>query len=126
MRAFASKYLRVHYKDSSLRKHYRKVDSENREIRLLELESGSGCSRLRCRLKHVFLTNERCPQHGTISWGDKTQHDNIDLDGRTFDVTQNAEAALQCMRLVDKRRTVWVDAICIDQSNTSGEVNKSR
>jgi len=34
-----------------------------------------------------------------------------------LDITQNLDIALRHLRYVDRPRTVWIDAICIDQSN---------
>lgn len=41
----------------------------------------------------------------------------IQLCGHEFEVTGNLHAALKRFRLRDAPRTLWVDAICIDQSN---------
>lgn len=40
----------------------------------------------------------------------------------TIAITKNCEAALRCIRRIHRERTIWVDAICIDQENI-GERN---
>jgi hypothetical protein len=44
-------------------------------------------------------------------------HFGHDDDGRTLPVTQNLHIALQYLRLPDKPRVMWIDALCIDQLN---------
>lgn len=41
----------------------------------------------------------------------------VKINGKTFNVTENLYLALQYLRLQDTDRIIWVDAICIDQSN---------
>ena len=45
------------------------------------------------------------------------------LDGKYLAITENCTAALQYLRLPSKRRTLWVDSICINQENIA-ERNK--
>ena len=33
---------------------------------------------------------------------------------------QSAKAAIKCMRLAHEARILWIDAVCIDQTNVSG------
>lgn len=39
------------------------------------------------------------------------------VDGCTLPVTRNAEIALRSMRLSEETRRIWIDSICIDQTN---------
>jgi hypothetical protein len=39
------------------------------------------------------------------------------VHGHTFSITTNLEIALQHLRRPDEERTLWVDALCIDQEN---------
>ena len=38
-------------------------------------------------------------------------------DGVAFMVGNNLEAALRRLRLADRPRTLWIDAVCINQGN---------
>ncbi|KAK4448890.1 heterokaryon incompatibility protein-domain-containing protein [Podospora aff. communis PSN243] len=60
------------------------------------------------------------PEYEALSytWGDSSQKRTIGLNGIDFDVTTNLHAALNRLRLPDSKRLLWVDAICIDQTNT--------
>lgn len=41
----------------------------------------------------------------------------ICVNGNIFQATLNLEAALRHLRVTDATVTLWVDAVCIDQSN---------
>jgi hypothetical protein len=51
------------------------------------------------------------------TWGDTKIVANLQIEGASLKVTTNLELALRYLRLADKPRTIWVDAICIDQNN---------
>src|SRR3569833_118568 len=50
-------------------------------------------------------------------WGDLKEMTPILVDGQTLEIGTNLRSALFNLRHVDKPRVLWVDAICIDQSN---------
>lgn len=50
-------------------------------------------------------------------WGNTQGSLDILLDGLTFTVTQNLHSALRHLRDRIFERVLWIDAICIDQSN---------
>ncbi|KAF4631624.1 hypothetical protein G7Y89_g6506 [Cudoniella acicularis] len=52
-------------------------------------------------------------------WGKDASDSMIDLDGETFRIGENLHAALQALQLPEIVRNVWIDAICIDQTNLS-------
>ncbi|KAG4433772.1 hypothetical protein IFR05_010739 [Cadophora sp. M221] len=88
-------------------------------IRLVILEAGRGQDPVKCRLIHVSLDDD--PQYEALSyaWGDPSVTTPIYLDGKTFSVTENLEAALVNLRDESlgnpKNRVLWIDAICINQ-----------
>ena len=98
------------------------LDPARREIRLLVLPAGcdsaSGIDVLTCTMKHTSLDDQEL-QYETISyvWGDSSQRAPISVNGRMTDTTAAAVRALKQVRRVDEERIVWIDAICIDQSN---------
>ncbi|KEY73413.1 hypothetical protein S7711_06833 [Stachybotrys chartarum IBT 7711] len=89
---------------------------EARQIRLLELLPGSRGA-INCQLRHVSLEDE--PHYEALSyyWGTTTQQVKIFVDGLSFFVTQNLHAALWRLRNANHPKTLWVDAICINQSD---------
>ena len=55
----------------------------------------------------------------SYSWGDVKNKVGIICHGLRLDVTINCALALQYLRHKDQTRTLWVDAICIDQTNVA-------
>lgn len=91
------------------------------EIRLLVIEPASVCrsSVLECRIKHILLAQEPRSQYDTISycWGNSKDRTYIKIKEQFLAVPTSAERALRKMRDPIKERTVWIDAICIDQKD---------
>jgi len=50
-------------------------------------------------------------------WGNAASQKPTICNGVAFMVGNNLEAALRRLRLVDRPRTLWIDAVCINQSN---------
>ncbi|MBE3049444.1 HET domain-containing protein [Candidatus Bathyarchaeota archaeon] len=50
-------------------------------------------------------------------WGDQTKMTPIQVGDCTLEVTKNLRAALRDLRKPDRPRTLWADALCIDQSS---------
>ena len=90
------------------------------QIRLLELRPGSESDPLRGRVIEVDL--ERAPAYTALSyvWGSPEAADTI-LLGHVSEkperIVKNLSCALKQMRLTEKPRLIWTDAICIDQNN---------
>lgn len=90
-----------------------------KQFRLITLLAGQGNDPLRCLLHHGDLGADPPPQYETISycWGDANKPETIIVNGIKLPVPASAASALRCMRLPDSGREVWLDAICINQSN---------
>ncbi|PMD26755.1 HET-domain-containing protein, partial [Hyaloscypha hepaticicola] len=96
---------------------------EKDEIRLLRLEPGVGSAQVKFSLFHARLG--KSPTYDAVSymWG----HDDgpgkpktaLSATGgrRAIQIQENLGNALRHLRLKDKARTLWVDAICVDQAN---------
>ncbi|KAK4444397.1 hypothetical protein QBC34DRAFT_385242 [Podospora aff. communis PSN243] len=50
-------------------------------------------------------------------WGSPVSECSIEINGKRFLITKNLYEALQQLVLPDQDRVVWIDAICIDQTN---------
>ena len=103
---------------------YTKLNYElGQEIRLLVIQPGSGKDPVRCNIITVNLMDE--PEYEALSYtwatedGDDSLSRVVYCDGllTTLPVTRNCEAALRRLRKLGLRRTVWIDALCIDQNN---------
>lgn len=71
---------------------------------------------IRCELHHHSLDKGVKYEALSYTWGDPEPGHTIFVNGpHTLDVTPNCLEALMCLRRRFQRRSLWVDAICIDQ-----------
>jgi hypothetical protein len=100
---------------------YDTLDSNSKEIRVLEVAPGAGDDMVKCTLKHVSLLSDSRLAYETISycWGPSKDPVVINLNGCLVPVSATSEAAVRRMRLIDQSRVLWIDAICINQSSLS-------
>ncbi|KAK2598061.1 hypothetical protein QQS21_005772 [Conoideocrella luteorostrata] len=85
------------------------------EIRIFELQPGLGKEPLEIRLITSDLSNE--PDFEAISyvWGDQIFKSRISWEGEGITIPENLHDALLQMRLPQTSRSLWADAICINQ-----------
>lgn len=88
-------------------------------IRLLTIFPASSGESLSCNLTHHSL--DSVPAYEAISyvWGDSTFTQALLCDGKSVSVTNSLHEVLTRLRHPDHTRTVWIDGVCIDQSNVS-------
>ena len=87
------------------------------EIRLLTLEPGQRGDEIKCSLANVKLSWRTRYEALSYNWGDPNVTSPIKLSGHDVEVTSNLHSALHDLRYDDKPRTLWVDAICINQKD---------
>lgn len=109
---------------------YTSLDHAKKEIRLLHLHQlqvsfldegyedeseTDSASNIHCSFSIVSLDDD--PQYDALSyvWGDASEVCHIILDGMTIPVTANLYEALSQVR--HNTTTLWVDALCINQSD---------
>jgi hypothetical protein len=99
-----------------------KDDLSARPIRLLRLfPAASFDEKIKCELFNTTLDAKNRVGFEALSytWGDPKITSPITLHGKTHHITKNLEVALRHLRYPERERTLWVDALCINQSNTS-------
>lgn len=100
------------------------------DFQYLPLDPGEPCFRLLKLIKgntievECEIFNGLISDHSTVpyealsyAWGLNELVERIKLNGKVLRVTENLHSALQCLRSCDQDRILWIDAICIDQSN---------
>jgi hypothetical protein len=89
-------------------------------IRVLELWSGKQDEPVRCRLKQIEVEREQ-GKYDALSyvWGNPNDVTSIICNGRRLSITKSLANALQALRDTKKKRILWADAICINQSDTT-------
>jgi hypothetical protein len=100
---------------------YNDLNSDRKEIRVLEVDPGAGDDIVTCTLKHISPLDDPVPFYETISycWGSPGRKTLLKLNGSMTLVPSTSEAAVRRMRFGDKPRVLWIDAICINQSSLS-------
>ncbi|CAK1365082.1 hypothetical protein CB0940_08703 [Cercospora beticola] len=88
-----------------------------KQIRLLYLQPASDDSDIQARLEVCRLDN--CPPFRAISytWGDQKPEMTLYINGGSCRVRMNCWYALWQMRHHEHSGPLWIDSICIDQSN---------
>ncbi|KAG7285934.1 hypothetical protein NEMBOFW57_008230 [Staphylotrichum longicolle] len=96
---------------------YEALDTNNRSIRVLELSAGGWDSDISAKLTQVSL--DAAPEYEALSytWGNPKDRRSITVNGRRIKVTAHLDAALRHLRFEDRPRTLWVDALCINQTD---------
>ena len=89
------------------------------QIRLLRLQPGDELASIQITIFPVLLGEKPIYEALSYTWGDPNPRALISCneDGDTIEITLNCEAALRRLRAKDKERILWIDAVCIDQSN---------
>ncbi|KAK4123075.1 hypothetical protein N657DRAFT_664174 [Parathielavia appendiculata] len=92
-----------------------------RFIRVIKLLPASRpTDALRCSVKHADLDRVAAQPYETLSyvWGEPTRRWPLDCNGKELLVTKNCHEALVNLRSRFFPRTLWIDAICINQAGT--------
>ncbi|KAI0544769.1 heterokaryon incompatibility protein-domain-containing protein [Xylaria curta] len=107
---------------------YRPLDPGRREIRLLRIFPHDPSSRSPpCGiLRHVSFVESELPPYETISycWGDPMSRIRIDVDGSFLEIPVNSAQAITRVALPDKERTIWIDAVCINQADIDEQASQ--
>ncbi len=86
-------------------------------IRLIHIEAGSDESPIVVRLVSTKLDSAPPYEGLSYTWGIVEFTSTVTCDGGPLPVTQNLYDALKYLRQSDKERIMWIDAICINQTN---------
>ena len=102
-----------------LRTYYRPLDHSRKEIRLLNVKPGRRDDIICCSFEHAILSQEFSTPYETISyvWGDAKLRGSVHLHDQPTDVPLSTETVLRQMRYKDRERILWIDAICINQTD---------
>jgi Heterokaryon incompatibility protein (HET) len=95
-----------------------RLENKPHAFRLIQLFPASDTGQdVFCELVPTDL--EELPKYKALSyvWGDAASTRNIYIEGKPYPVTKNCYAALVCLRHQANQMTLWIDAICINQSD---------
>ncbi|KAF1948570.1 HET-domain-containing protein [Byssothecium circinans] len=90
---------------------------QKNETRLLDLQPGRDEAPLRCHLRNVSFLDD--PRYESLSycWGLNKPEAKIESENGSIPVTKNLFTALRYLRDGEQARTLWIDAICINQDD---------
>jgi hypothetical protein len=101
--------------------YYSPLSLGSDSIRLLRIKPDKDKSAdIQCELfQYSLQDSSKTHLYEALSyvWGDSKKQLRIFIHAFSFDVTENLYAALLELRNHTMERTIWVDAICIDQAN---------
>jgi hypothetical protein len=109
---------------SSKQFSYPSLDDQQQEIRVLELLAGDYDDPIDCSLRFERLENAPAYEALSYVWGDPNITANIYINKQAFAITTNLEAFLRRIRLPDRHRSLWVDALCINQQDNSEKAHQ--
>ncbi|KAM0274918.1 hypothetical protein ACHAQH_007727 [Verticillium albo-atrum] len=90
------------------------------KIRVLTLQPAGLDDDIQVTLRTVDLYSRPTSEYEALSyvWGDETDLTSVTVDNDfSIKVTANLDVALRHLRRQDKPRTLWIDAICINQQD---------
>lgn len=105
------------------------LDSAAGQIRMLTILPGSVDDPINCTLEVQLLSDNPVEETLSYVWGNHGLREEIQVNSRAISVTPNLFEALSGLRHIDQSRRIWVDALCINQSNSrekSGQVRLMR
>ncbi|KAE9378736.1 HET-domain-containing protein [Stipitochalara longipes BDJ] len=95
---------------------YTRLDFLSYEIRLLNILEGPYDESVHCNLEKTTLTDPGSYHALSYCWGDLRTKKTITINDTVVEVGHNLEAALRQLRLRGHLR-IWIDALCINQSD---------
>ena len=106
---------------------YNALPEKTSMIRLVELLPGGTIDQIHCRIHHVDLDNLlRSPSNSSqrisyqalsYTWDSQIFYQFVWCDNRVLPITQNLYDALKRIRQPSSSAMLWVDAICINQTD---------
>ncbi|KAG5771608.1 hypothetical protein H9Q72_001914 [Fusarium xylarioides] len=91
----------------------------DKEIRLLILEPGTREEALECQLVNAELSWRTRFEALSYAWGSDTTEFQLSCSGHTVGVKANLYDALLDLRHPRQKRILWIDALCINQSDNN-------
>lgn len=95
----------------------RRLDSKNLQVRLIKVHPGTRRDQIHCSLGTFSLESGLTYKALSYVWGDPQVTEDVIINDHVFLATTNLAAALKQFRRHHYQGFVWVDAICINQSD---------
>lgn len=93
------------------------LSNSSSSIRLLDIRPAGVRWRIEAELRTVQFEDNPAYDALSYEWGNPRKSHSISVGGKRFRVTENLWKALHNVRHETEPRTLWVDAVCIDQTS---------
>ncbi|KAK5662486.1 hypothetical protein OQA88_8397 [Cercophora sp. LCS_1] len=94
--------------------------SQSDQIRVLKVSPATdGDTEISTTFEIQSLAKNAFPNFEALSymWGDQTERATISLDGTPFSVSRHLQGTIKALRDTTEPRYLWIDAICINQTD---------
>ena len=98
---------------------HRPLDKEGKEIRIVTLLPNKFSAPIKCELEHIILESGADYEAISYCWGDATITQPILLDGVPYPITLTLLDGLKYLRRETSPRKLWIDSLCINQTDTA-------
>lgn len=98
---------------------YDALPDDSDHLRLLTVHADGVSEPIRCTMRTVSFRNKPSYEALSYTWGDSASNKPINVNGFTIEVTTNLEQALRHLRNAEQDLVLWVDAVCINQSDAT-------
>ncbi|KAI0401286.1 heterokaryon incompatibility protein-domain-containing protein [Xylaria palmicola] len=99
-------------------------ETSSTKIRVLHLAPGSGESCIEGNLEVRDLEFGQIDEALSYVWGTSRDSKLIRINGQPFAITQSLHTILVSLRDQHVKRTIWIDAICINQSDSDEKAHQ--
>lgn len=97
---------------------HRPLSKDGKEIRIIKLLPAPFSAPIECVLEHIILQPKADYEAVSYSWGTSPMRRCILLDGKPYEITPNLFDGLKYLRREASARKLWVDSLCINQTDT--------
>jgi hypothetical protein len=104
---------------AALLEDYKYEPLDDRQMRLVHLYPTRRDGLMYCTIEHVSIDDNPSFEALSYTWGTSAEQFHIQVGVSVLSIGENLAMALRTLSSMDKLRIIWVDAICIDQSNAS-------
>jgi Heterokaryon incompatibility protein (HET) len=106
---------------------YEPLNPSRNYIRVLDLMPGSFNDAFQCSLRTVLLDDRPTYQALSYTWGEAVTTATLFINERdSMRITRNLDEALRHVRSESEMKTLWIDAVCIDQRNDVEKADQVR
>ncbi|KEY74436.1 hypothetical protein S7711_04474 [Stachybotrys chartarum IBT 7711] len=98
---------------------YPPLDASKHEIRIVTIEPAYFSDPIVGKLQPVSLLENPAYEALSYAWGNYQSSRSIFINGRRCAISESLESAIRHLRYTNRPRTLWIDALCINQTDVA-------